>query len=302
MPHLTSVGPVADVPEFISFDGPDGAIGALRWSGLPGAPTVVAIHGITANAWHWDPLAHRLGGAATVVAVDLRGRGRSVDHAGPFGMRSHATDIAAVVNALGGDPAVLVGHSMGTYVALMTAELFPELVGDLVLVDGGSSLNVPDDVDVDAALDATLGPAIERLRKVWPGRAEYGAMWEQHPAFAAGMTIDLQRNMLADLVPDGTGFRTAVNEQAVRHDGRELLADPEVGGLLAGRREPTIVIRAPFGLDGAPPPLISDEAVAALPQHRWIQAEGHNHYTVLLFPDGADLVASTVRSVLGIGG
>lgn len=288
---------MAKRPEFISFSGADGPIAALKWAGIEGAPTVVALHGITANAWHFDPLAHHLGGAAHLVALDLRGRGRSYEHAGPFGMRHHAADVAAVIRQIGG-PVVIVGHSMGCYVALMTAEQHPDLVTELILVDGGPALPVPDGIDIDEALDATLGPSIKRLQKVWPDRVSYNTMWAQHPAFADGLSIDLERNLLADLIEVDGGFGAAVNPAAVRVDGQELLADSEVRSLLTLRTEPTVVVRAPLGLDGAPPPLISAVVAAEYPQHRWVDSPGTNHYTVLLGPIGAERVANIIRTAL----
>ena len=77
-------------------------MGALRWEGIEGARTVVALHGITSNAWSWDPVAHHLAGGANLVSLDLRGRGRSYEAAGPFGIRQHADDVAAVIEQLGG--------------------------------------------------------------------------------------------------------------------------------------------------------------------------------------------------------
>lgn len=284
-------------PEFTSFGGADGPLGALRWEGLSGAPTVVGVHGITGNAWHFDPLAHRLGGAAHLVALDLRGRGRSYEHPGPFGMRHHAADIVAAIRQIG-EPAVVVGHSMGSYAALMAAERAPELIAELVLVDGGPALPVPDGADLDELVETTLGPAIKRLKHVWPDRVSYNTMWAQHPAFGRGLSIDLERNLLADLIEVDGGFRAAVNPAAVRIDGHELLADAEVRSLLASRSEPTVIVRAPFGLDGAPPPLISSELASRYPQHRWIEAPDDNHYTVLLGATGAERVAELVREAI----
>jgi lipase len=258
---------------------------------------LVAIHGITSNAWAWDPLAHHLAGAAHVLAVDLRGRGRSHQAPGPFGIRQHANDIARIVEQIGG-PVVVAGHSMGASVALMAAENHWNLVDRIVLVDGGTPLPLPDQADVDEFLDATLGPAIERLSKVWADRTSYYSMWSAHPAFAEGISIDLERNLLADLVEVDGGFRTAVNEDAVRTDGRELFADPEIRSLLSRRTTPTTVIRAPNGLAGTPPPLISDAAVADAGLHHWIDVPGTNHYTVLMGPVGAAAVAAAVRAEL----
>ena len=84
-------------PEFLSFDVGDTELGALRWAGIDGASTLVAIHGITSNAWAWDPLAHQLASAAHILAIDVRGRGRSHQAPGPFGIRQHANDIARIV-------------------------------------------------------------------------------------------------------------------------------------------------------------------------------------------------------------
>ena len=102
-------------------------------------PTVVAIHGITGNHRCWPYLVETLPGAR-VVAPDLRGRGRSAGIAGPFGMARHADDIVAVLDALEVSSAVIVGHSMGGYVALVTADRHENRVRSLVLVDGGLPL------------------------------------------------------------------------------------------------------------------------------------------------------------------
>ena len=221
-------------PSFRSYDLPEATIGALHWEGIDGAPTVLAIHGITANAWHFDPLAHTLAGGAEVIAVDLRGRGRSYTCSGPFGIRRHAADIVRIVGELG-RPVTVLGHSMGAYVALMAAEHAPELFHNIVLVDGGAPMPQVSDDDVDAVLESTLGPAIARLRTTWPDRVSYQTMWSQHPAFASGLGIDLERNLLADLVEVDGGFRTGVNEAAVMIDGRDLLTDDGVRSLLASR-------------------------------------------------------------------
>ena len=217
----------------------DGAeLGCVRWRGRPGSPFVVAVHGITANAWSWGNVAHHLNGEVGLVAIDLRGRGASNEALPPFGMRGHADDVAAVIARLGTAPAVITGHSMGAHVALMCAERHPAAVASLVLVDGGPPIDRDDELSSDAMLDEMLGPAIERLRKVWPDRVTYHAMWSAHPAFAGGLTLEMERYLLSDLVDCEGGFRSNVSEDAVRFDGGELLSDDEVRGLFARARRP----------------------------------------------------------------
>ncbi|HUS41497.1 MAG TPA: alpha/beta fold hydrolase [Ilumatobacteraceae bacterium] len=276
----------------------DGAnLGALSWTGLLGAPTVLAVHGITSNAWVWDPLAHHLAGAADLVAVDLRGRGRSFDAPGRYGIEQHAADVASIIDQLEG-PLVLLGHSMGAFVVEMVAERRPELVRDLVLVDGGTPLAAPVDGDIDAALHRMLGPDIERIRTIWPDRVSYQAMWAGHPAFEEGIGPDLERNLLADLIEVEDGFRAAVDETAVSVDGHDMLTNDEVRHLLDRRQQPTTIVRAEFGMLGTPPPFITDDVRSRYPQHRWIDAPGRNHYSVLNSAAGASLLAQTLRDIL----
>jgi pimeloyl-ACP methyl ester carboxylesterase len=286
------------VGEQLTIDTGDVSLGAVRWPGRAGAPTVVAVHGITANAWSWGVVARHLDSDVELLAVDLRGRGSSAGAPPPFGMRQHADDVAAIIGRLGIGPSVLLAHSMGTYVALLCAERHPAAVSDLVLVDGGVALVVPDDVDADTLLDATLGPAIARLRQVWPDTESYRAMWEQHPAFAGRITGEVEKYVMSDLVETDGGFRSSVSEAAVRHDGRELLTDPEVRSALERHGEPIRIVRAELGLFATPPPLVPVEFEERFPQHDWTTVAGSNHYDVLIGDEGASVVAEAVRAAV----
>jgi len=270
-------------------------LGCVRWRGPIGAPVVVAVHGITANAWSFGNVAEHLDGELAMVAVDLRGRGASSDAPPPYGIRSHADDVAAVIARLGAAPAVLVGHSMGAHVALMCAERHPEAVAGLVLVDGGPPLHVVAGKTADESLDELLGPSIARLRKVWPDRVTYHAMWSTHPAFADVLTPEMERYVLSDLVPCEGGFQSNVSEDAVRTDGRDLLTDPEVRGLFDRYRNTLTVIRAETGIMAVPPPFVDARFVADYPQHDWRFVPGSNHYSVLFGDAGAAEVADALR-------
>jgi pimeloyl-ACP methyl ester carboxylesterase len=281
-------------PERIQIDVGDAQLATVVWEGSVGAPTAVAIHGITANAWSWSAVARQLDGAVRLVAVDLRGRGGSADAPPPFGIRQHADDVAAIVETLGCAPSVLAGHSMGTYVALLCAERHPGATTGLVLVDGGGPLEAPPHSDPQAVLDAVLGPAIARLRQVWPDRVGYRAMWEQHPAFVGQLTPDVERYVLSDLVETEEGFRSSVSEAAVRHDGGELLTDHEVRTALDRHPEPLRIIRAEYGLFATPPPMVPGEFIERYPQHHWTTVPGSNHYDVLFGAAGSQVIAGEI--------
>ncbi len=207
-----------------------------------------------------------------------------------------------------GRPVTVAAHSMGTYVALMAARRHPEVISSLVLVDGGTPLVVPDRplgddgepiatiTHIDHLLDVSLGPAIDRLAEVWPDREAYMAMWTRHPALVAGISEEVADALSADLVEVDDGLRVGVNADAVRVDGRDLFADDEVRSELARCVAPTTLIRAEFGLMGTPPPLIADEMIEWYPRHRWIRADGLNHYTVMNSRSGASTVAEAISA------
>ena len=286
-------------PEILQIDVGGVHLGAARWPSGADAPLVLAAHGITANMFSWSAVARHLDGRCDLVAVDLRGRGQSCDAPGPFGMRRHADDLAAIARHLGSERVVVTGHSMGTYVGLACAERHPALVAGLVLVDGGHPLPLAEGADPQEVLDATVGPAIERLRRVWVDRVEYRTMWSSHPAFADGLTPEIERYLLGDLTPCEGGFRSVVSEPAVRFDGGELLVDAELRGLLERRTEPTTIIRAETGLTAEPPPFMPDTLLVDHPHHDWRSVPGANHYTVLVGEPGAAAVARAIVDVAG---
>jgi pimeloyl-ACP methyl ester carboxylesterase len=285
-------------PQVIQFDLPDVTLGGLIWEAGPEAPIVVAIHGITANAWTWAPTARLLGTEVTLIAVDVRGRGRSASAPPPYGITQHGHDVAAIIDAHSSVPVVLAGHSMGTYVAMACAEHHPHLVSQLILVDGAVALPLPEGSDAQEILDATLGPSLARLRQSWPEPDSYLEMWQSHPAFAAGLTPEMKMYVMDDLVRGEGGWVSKVSEEAVRTDGADLLLDAEVRSSLDRQTHPITMIRAERGILAQPTPLIPAEQVKRYRQHRWITVPESNHYDVLMGEAGAQAVATAITEAL----
>src|SRR5215210_8044599 len=102
-----------------------------------GSDPLVLLHGITAQHRAFNAAARHLGPSRGLVAVDLRGRGDSDKPDSGYGLAAHAADVVRVLDHLGLESAVLVGHSMGAFVALQTALEFPQRVRALALLDGG---------------------------------------------------------------------------------------------------------------------------------------------------------------------
>jgi 3-oxoadipate enol-lactonase len=98
-------------------------------------PVVVLLHGWTADAdLNFHPVHAALGVGHRVLAPDLRGHGRSLYPEAPFTMVDAADDVAALLDLLSVERAVIVGYSLGGAVAQTLADRRPELVAGLVLV------------------------------------------------------------------------------------------------------------------------------------------------------------------------
>jgi pimeloyl-ACP methyl ester carboxylesterase len=95
------------------------------------------VPGLRANLCGFDRLAERLAGdTLQLVAVDLRGRGRSeVTGPGTYGWRHHARDVLGIADAVGAPSFAVIGQSSGAAIAMTCAQLEPSRVGRLVLVD-----------------------------------------------------------------------------------------------------------------------------------------------------------------------
>ena len=95
---------------------------------------LVLVHGGAAHARWWDHIAPLLAGVHRVVAIDLSGHGDSGTRE-KYTLDVWAQEVMAVAAAAGiTDPPVIVGHSMGGFVALRTAGLYgPDLAGIVVI-------------------------------------------------------------------------------------------------------------------------------------------------------------------------
>lgn len=267
--------------------------------GPPDGAPVLAVHGITSSSRAWLALARQLPDVR-LIAPDLRGRGRSRHLPPSTGIRDHADDLAALLDARGLGPVPVVGHSMGAFVAVALAAARPDLVASLLLVDGGYPLARPAGVaDADLA-SAVLGPIAQRLSREFPDRDAYLGFWRAHPAFGGELTPDLVAYADYDLVGEPPHLRTASTLEAIAADSVDLYGSDWHLEALAGLAIPAPLLRAPRGLLDEPgglypalpahPPLAPTMTVA--------DVDDVNHYTILMSDRGAGVVADRIRATL----
>jgi len=113
--------------------------------GGAGSLPVVFVHSLAGNTHQWAAQLRHIRTMRRAVALDLRGHGQSLPPAnGDYAIESMAQDVQTVVDQLGIERFILVGHSMGGSVAGAYAGADPERVAGLLLVDpSGDSTKMP---------------------------------------------------------------------------------------------------------------------------------------------------------------
>jgi pimeloyl-ACP methyl ester carboxylesterase len=106
---------------------------SLNYSIRGHGPSIVLLHGFPFNSTIWDHFAEKLGDSFSVITPDLPGFGRSENIENNFSIEAVAKEVLAFIESAGLDQPVLVGHSLGGYVALAMTALRPDLFSGLVL-------------------------------------------------------------------------------------------------------------------------------------------------------------------------
>jgi pimeloyl-ACP methyl ester carboxylesterase len=260
------------------------------WEGS--GPTVLALAGLGGSAITWGPVVDRLEDAH-VVSPDLRGRGDAQGLDGPTGLLAHARDCAAVLEELDLRDVVVLGHSMGAYLAPVVAQQAPDRVRKLVLVDGGIPPQLPFFMrpsTVRFAFRTEMGkvdrdwPSVEVLMR----KSRMGKMLVNRPELVPVLERILVESSTPSLRPRADVARCA-------EDAVDTFFGPSVVPALEQLTVPADVLLATSKKYDGQKPFISDKAVAPWrerqPLLRVRRLHG-NHVTVLFAPEVAEAVLS----------
>ncbi len=184
----------------------------LEWS-TEGVP-VVLLHGFSNEAHIWDDLGPLLAPYYPVVGLDQRGHGDSSwDAQARYDVDDMTDDLECVLETLGFERLVLIGHSMGGRVSTVFGGRHPERLAGLVLVDIGPEL--------DARGPLRMRQEVESHQKPRFGSVEEyaGVVSHNYPASSPEATLRMARDELKQCA-DGL---------------YELKMDPALRGVLASR-------------------------------------------------------------------
>src|SRR5215213_1397997 len=258
-----------------------------------GPDPVVCLHGITAQHRAFNAAARYLEPSHGLVGVDLRGRGDSDKPESGYSLEAHAADVVRVLDHLGLESAVLAGHSMGGFVALKTALMFPERVRALVLLDGGWPRveSPPEEMTEEerqeaAALEEGLARAFKRLDVTFESPEAYLDFWFPDQGLTMDdLPPDLADYYLYDLEKIEDGYNPKASRAAAEEDSPSIASTSPTAREMSGVGCPVALVRASQGFFPGSDPLISDEArdvmAGSLDIREEVLVEGANHYTML---------------------
>jgi len=106
-------------------------------------PVLVFVHGWSCDASYWRKQVEYFKDKYHMVLVDLAGHGRSGSERENYTMEAFGQDVKAVVESIGAEKVVLIGHSMGALVIAEAARLMPEKVIGLVAIDDLQNVEYP---------------------------------------------------------------------------------------------------------------------------------------------------------------
>jgi len=211
-------------------------------------PAVVFVHGFPHNRTLWAPQTNALAQHARCLVPDLPGFGESPLHA-PLGMDQYADDMVCVLDAARVERAVVVGLSMGGYVAFALWRRHPGLVRALVLA---STRAAPDTDEARARRTALIATAramgSEAVADTQIGSAVSPRTRDGHP----------------ELVRTVHAMQASASVEGIVAALEAMIARPDSTPDLAGITVPTLVIA---GREDALIPVEEAETLAAAIPH-----------------------------------
>jgi 3-hydroxybutyrate dehydrogenase len=254
-------------------------------------PTVILMHGLTANAHAFDGLmAEGLSPAFHVLSIDLRGRGQSDQPAQGYSMEDHAKDIVGLMDAIGIDSAIIGGHSFGALLTLYLAANYPDRVEKLILMDAAARMH-PNTKEM-------LVPALSRLGQKFTSfdayiekvkAAPYIQFWDEQMRSYYKADVKKADDDTLTSIPQSAHMMEAVN-----------------GGLgypwleyIQNINKPAILINGPdvYTLDAALlPEENAMETVNMMKDCRYVKVQG-NHQT-MLYGEGAREIVAAIKKFM----
>jgi pimeloyl-ACP methyl ester carboxylesterase len=250
------------------------------WEG--GGKPLLCLHGITANSRCWDVLASILAPEYRVLAMDLRGRGQSDKPASGYSMEQHLRDINGLLDSLGLDRVVLMGHSLGAFISLVFGAKYPNRVEKIILVDGGGDLS---EEQMNKVFEA-IGPALARLGKIYPSAEDYLEIMKKAP-YMQPWTPEIETYCRYEIEQTEGGVRTNIDPVHIQEESMNV-RQLKVTEFYPQITCKVLILRATDGLvredDILLPEDVLEKMMREIPDAEVVTVKGSNHYSIIFQP------------------
>lgn len=272
----------------------DVAGGKLAVEQLPGSTEpILAIHGISSQRRLWSWLRAEAPDL-TLVAPDLRGRADSLAVQGPSSVTQHATDMVAVLDALGLASVHVLGMSMGGFVAVDLAHRHPDRVKSLILVDGGFPMAGPPGLTPEM-LPIAFKDRLGRLEQTWDSLEDYLSFFVSQTAPLLERDDPLLREYLKHDLDNG---RVRLSGDALLSDAADVFFGESLWESL---EVPVRFLHAQWSVGADSSPAYPIDAIEQwrhkITSTRYV--EGVDHAASIMSKAGAIATADLVSEALG---
>lgn len=257
-------------------------INAAFWKG--GHRTILCLHGITANCMSWDLMAKELSPEYTVIAIDLRGRGKSDKPEKGYSPDNHIKDIICLMDDLNIEKVILMGHSLGAFISLLFAARYPQRTEKLILVDGAGDLS-------KAQMDQVfigIKPALDRLTQTFDSVEAYIENMKSASYIHPWLT-NIEAYYKYEIEEVKNGVKTNINPVHIQEEAQNVRKINCVS-LYSDVTCPVLILRAAQGLlsqdDLLLPENVIEKMVELIPDATRFDVKGTNHYGIIFQPHG----------------
>ena len=254
-------------------------------------PTIILMHGLTANAHAFDGLiAAGLSPSFNVISIDLRGRGQSDKPDTGYTMMDHAKDIIGLLDKLKMDKVIMGGHSFGALLSLYLAKHFPERVQKLLILDAAAKMH--------ENTREMLGPSLSRLGQTYLSQeyyidkvkqAPYLDFWDDDIANYYNADIKINDDKSVSCIPQLQNMVFAVNG---------VLAEPWIE-YLQKIEQPTLLINGPGIYTMGAALLPKENALETVNMMKnCIYAEVPGNHQTMLYGEGANAIVKAITEFI----
>ena len=195
---------------------------------------IVLLHGFLENLKMWDAFVSKFSKKYRVISIDLLGHGETECMGYVHTMEDHAEMVHAVLTHLRIRKAVFVGHSMGGYVALAFAELFPEMMKGLVLLNSTSRADSAErKLNRDRAIKAVKQSYVNFIRMSIANLFSEDNRERLH-AEIENVKIEALKTPLQGIVASLEGMKVRIDREVLLH----LTPYPKM--LVLGEKDPVL--------------------------------------------------------------